>query len=95
MGRFLAVRGAIVLALGMSGVLFYFDASTYLLGSFDPISGVAGPCLTPLELFLGDQPGSLRNMEFHTAADLFTLAGFEAIRTLRSAFSGCGRDPAV
>jgi hypothetical protein len=83
MERFSAVRWAIVLALAMGGAFLYLDASTYVMGSFDPVSGVIGPCYSPLELALGIQPGSLRSTEFWTAVDLLLLAAFETIRGLR------------
>jgi hypothetical protein len=47
MERFSAVKWAIVLALAMDGAFLYLDASTYVMGSFDPVSGVIGPCYSP------------------------------------------------
>jgi hypothetical protein len=83
MERFSAVRWAIVLAVAMGGASLYLDASTYVMGSFDPVSGRIGPCYTSLELALGVQPGNLRTTESWTAVDLLLVAAFELVRGLR------------
>jgi len=65
------------------GAFLYVDATMYVMGSFDPVSGYVGPCYTLLELSLGVQPGSLRSAESWTAADLLFVAALEPIRGLR------------
>src|SRR2546422_10293188 len=91
MGRFSTLRWVIVLAVTMGGAFLYVDASTYVMGSVDPVSGNIGPCYTPLELSLGVQPGSLRSAESWTAADLFFVAVLETIRGLCPSRTPCSR----